>query len=188
MDFGDGPLSCYVGYQVNSNHWNNLTIFHNYKVVQVSLDQEVKTFEIPGSSHHLYIDPEIYIGGGPELNKKKGLLSDNNFIGSFEYIFYNDVSILYELKKGNPKVHYIGVLEPEFFENDVDVIPITYPFASSHIWWPLETKNSLNLSFDFKSSRNMAVLAYSDVITPSGMGFWEVKPHRCKNNKKLQIL
>lgn len=173
MDFGDGPIQCYIGYQVNSNHWNNLTIYHHYNTVRISLDEEVILFDIPGQSHHLYIDPEIYIGGGPELHKRKGLLSDNNFAGNLKYVFYNDISILYELTKGNPKVHYIGVLEPEFYESDVDVIPITYPFASSHIWWPINSE-SLNLTFDFKSSRNMAVLAYSDVVTASGVGYWEV--------------
>lgn len=174
MDFGEGVLSDYIGHYINSNHWNNLTINHVNKTVTVTLDEYVKEFEIPGSSYHLYIDPEIYIGGGPKLKDKNGLKSHNNFAGSLKYVFFNDISILYELKKGNPKVHYIGVLEPEFYETDVEVIPITYPFASSHIWWPIDTKTSLNLMFDFKSSQNMAVLAYSDIFTKSGAGFWEV--------------
>jgi hypothetical protein len=87
------------------------------------------------------------------------------------------VSVLYELKKGNPKVHYIGILSPEFAEISVDVIPITYPFATSHIWWPITDKetNALNLKFDFKSSRNSAILAYSEVDTKEGHGYWEVR-------------
>jgi hypothetical protein len=111
------------------------------------------------------------------LNKKKGLASNNNFAGSFRNVFYNDMSVLYELKKGNPKVHYIGVLKPEFVEAAVDVIPMTYPFATSHIWWPITDKetNSLNLKFDFKSSKHAAVLAYSEVQTKEGPGYWEIK-------------
>lgn len=67
-----------------------------------------------------------------------------------------------------------GVLEAEFYEADVEVIPMTYPFATSHIWWPINQAEELNIKFDFRSSRTTAVLAYSDVTTPKGSGFWEV--------------
>lgn len=67
-----------------------------------------------------------------------------------------------------------GVLEAEFFENEVNVIPITYPFATSHIWWPINHAEEFNIKFDFRSSRPGAVLAYSDVTTSAGNGFWEV--------------
>lgn len=119
----------------------------------------------------------FFLTGGPDLNKKKGLISNNNFAGSFKYVFYNDVSVLYELKKGNAKVHYIGVLKPEFVEKSVNVIPMTYPFATSHIWWPITDKETdeLNLKFDFKSSRSSAILAYSEVLTKEGPGYWEIK-------------
>jgi hypothetical protein len=149
-----------------------LTIFHDKKIVKVILDDEMKIIE---GGRNLLFDPEIYFGGGPDLKKKKGLASHNNFAGSLKYVFYNDVSVLYELKKGNPKVHYLGILTAEFIETDVDVIPITYPFATSHIWWPIEHSDELNLKFDFRSSRHSAVLAYSEVTTENqGNGYWEV--------------
>lgn len=172
MDFGDGPFNCTLGNDLASHYWHNLTIFHDYKTVKVILDDQMKIFE---GAKNLLFDPEIYFGGGPDLNKKKGLASNNNFAGSFKYVFYNDISILYELKKGNPKVHYIGVLSPEFKEKDVEVIPITYPFATSHIWWPIKEKNHMNVKFDFKSSRNTAILAYSEVQTKEGLGYWEIR-------------
>uniref|UniRef100_A0A336L512 CSON004276 protein n=1 Tax=Culicoides sonorensis TaxID=179676 RepID=A0A336L512_CULSO len=175
MDFGHGQMSATLGTAVTSHYWYNLTIFHNRKTVKIVLDNEVKTLEIPGGIKNLLFDPEIYFGGGPDLHKKKGLASHNNFAGSLKYVFYNDFSVLYELKKGNPKAHYIGVLEAEFYEADVEVIPITYPFATSHIWWPITDPNELNIKFDFRSSRTTAVLAYSDVTTPDGQGFWEVR-------------
>lgn len=110
------------------------------------------------------------------MNKKKGLASNNNFAGSFKYVFYNDISVLYELKKGNPKVHYIGSLKAEFAEKSVNVIPITYPFATSHIWWQLEDDHNLNLKFDFKSSKNSAILAYGvfKTIIDNINGYWEL--------------
>lgn len=61
-----------MGSSVNSNHWNNLTISHNEKEILVILNDEAKLLDAPGELIHLYIDPEIYIGGGPELAKKNG--------------------------------------------------------------------------------------------------------------------
>lgn len=85
LDFGhNSKISTMLGDYVTSDHWNNLTIFHNGSLVFVSLDEEVKVLEVPGENYNMIIDPEIYIGGGPELHKKKGLLSHNNFAGSCE--------------------------------------------------------------------------------------------------------
>jgi hypothetical protein len=101
-------------------------------------------------------------------------MSNNNFVGCLKYVFFNDISILYELKKGNPKVHYIGVLEPEIRETDVDVIPITFPFPSSYIWWPNRQANNFTLKFGFKTSQSTAVLASSSVTAANSSGYWKV--------------
>lgn len=174
MDFGDGIISTTLGDDLTSHYWHNLTIVHADYEVHLILDEQKKILETPSGINNLLFDPEIYFGGGPDLNKKKGLASHNNFAGSLKYVYYNDVSILYELKKGNSKVHYIGVLEPEFIEADVEVIPITFPFATSHIWWPITQPDHLNIKFDFRSSRTTAVLAFSEVTTVTGTGYWEV--------------
>lgn len=82
LNFGhDSKISTVLGEHVTSNHWNNLTIFHNGSLVFVSLNYEVKVLEVPGENYNMIIDPEIYIGGGPELHRKKGLLSHNHFAG-----------------------------------------------------------------------------------------------------------
>ncbi|XP_069674286.1 axotactin isoform X2 [Periplaneta americana] len=175
IDFGDGPISTTIGQGLTANYWNNFTIAHHQSIISVHLNHESEELELPGPTYHLYIDPEIYIGGGPELHKKKGLMSYNNFAGCLKYVFFNDISILYELKKGNPKVHYIGVLEPEIYETDVDVIPITFPFPSSYIWWPNSQSDNFTLKFAFKSNRSMAILASSPVTTATGVGYWEVR-------------
>jgi hypothetical protein len=80
-----------------------------------------------------------------------------------------------------------GVLEPEFYDADVEVIPITYPFATSHIWWPINQKDEFNIKFDFRSSRSTAVLAYSEVTTKEGSGFWEVSLHVCVCTVKIVL-
>ncbi|XP_065204178.1 axotactin isoform X2 [Planococcus citri] len=179
IDLGNAaPLVTTLGHKVNCNKWFNLTISHSYNVINVSLDDISKTMYIEGSMNYLYIDPEIYIAGGPELHKKKGLKSNNYFTGSLKYVFFNEISILYELKKGNPKVHYIGLLEPEFGDMDIESMPLTFPFYSSHIWWYNENFNTsgcFSLTFDFRSYKNLAVLAAAEVTTETGEGYWEVR-------------
>lgn len=152
----------------------------------VYLDDITTTYEVPGDAKYVCIDPEIYICGGPDLHKMKGLKSFNNFAGNLKYVYYHDVSILYELKQHNPKVHYIGVLDPEFEDIDIEVIPITYPFATSHIWWPLNQSQSVNLIFEFKTSKNMAVLAYSQIT--SGQGYWEVSYNITYDNQQTSLV
>ncbi|XP_047111390.1 neurexin-4 isoform X1 [Schistocerca piceifrons] len=175
INLGNEPIITTMGDDVTANYWNNLTIIHNENLVRIYCNTEAKEFELSGTKNYLYIDPEIYIGGGPELHKKTGLASHNNFVGSLKYVFFNEISILYELKKGNPKVHYIGVLEPEFEETKVEVIPLTLPFPSAHIKWYLNDTDTLSLKFDFKSSQPTGVLAVSNITTPSGHGYWELK-------------
>jgi len=57
---------------VTNNRWHNLTIWHKENYLLVALGDERKERTLPGTSHYLLIDPEIYIGGGPELHKKRG--------------------------------------------------------------------------------------------------------------------
>lgn len=56
------------------------------------------------------------------------------------------------------------------------MIPITLPFPSSHILWPVESLNHISLMFDFKSHKHMAILVSSPVTTSTQnfSGFWEV--------------
>ncbi|XP_063931341.1 axotactin isoform X3 [Zophobas morio] len=173
LDFGSQSMSRVLGLinDFKLNQWNNLTIFHDHDKIHLILNNENVVLNISGSPM-LCIDPEIYIGGGPELQKKTGLKSKNNFAGSLKYVFFNDISIIYELNKNNPKVHYIGILRPEFYETDVKEIPITFPFASSHIWWLNNYIDNLSISFNFKSSSNLSVLASSETNTKL---YWEIR-------------
>lgn len=53
-----------------------------------------------------------------------GLASNNNFAGSLKYVYYNDISVLYELKNKNPKVHYIGNVIRKKNKNFVGLVVI----------------------------------------------------------------
>ncbi|KAI8426442.1 hypothetical protein MSG28_005270 [Choristoneura fumiferana] len=163
--FGKHLTSVTVGRALNRDQWHS---------VQVTID-------VHGARLIAKVDQmkeEVYLKG-LSFDTNYGITDNLTSViligGNLKYVYYNDVSILYELKQNNPKVHYIGALDPEFEETDIEVIPITYPFATSHIWWPVNKTNSFHLIFEFKTSKNMAVLAYSETNTVSGQGYWEVR-------------
>lgn len=102
-------------------------------------------------------------------------------VGIFQYIIRRKKCKFLTKRICKKNHNILGVLEAEFEENEVHVIPITYPFATSHIWWPIDQAKEFNIKFDFRSTRTNAVLAYTDVITKDGNGFWEVslRPLTC---------
>lgn len=103
-----------------------------------------------------------------------GQASENNFVGSLKYAYFNDINLLYELHKGSPRAQYVSLLPPEYGLSEVRILPLTLPFPASHVLWPLSSRRNLTLKFDFKSARAMAVLASGNVSTPRGTGYWEV--------------
>lgn len=113
LDFGhDSKISAVLGERVTMNYWNNLTIFHNISLVYIILNDEVKLFQVPGENYNLIIDPEIYIGGGPELQKKMGLQSYNNFAGNLYYLYYY-IYFIYFLFRIN--INYDDLLLENFY-------------------------------------------------------------------------
>lgn len=140
VDFGDGIQTAVLGDELTGNYWHNLTIVHDHNEVRVVLDDQMKVLEMHGPVTNLLFDPEIYFGGGPDLHKKRGLSSNNNFAGCLKYVFYNDISILYELKKGNPKVHYIGKLIFPF------ILLRVYYEKKIHTFRPIFINNYTNIN------------------------------------------
>nr|AAD29408.1 AXO [Drosophila melanogaster] len=176
MDFGDNVMSTVLTDDLTRGYWHNLTILHEQRTVSIILDQQRKVLELPATaSGNMLFDPEIYFGGGWELHKKKGLASHNYFVGSLKYVYYNTISILYELQRGNPKVHYHGVLEAEFVENEVNVIQSHYPFATSHIWWPIITPRNLILNSISAAVGRARCWPTVTLTTSAGNGFWEIR-------------
>lgn len=72
MDFGDGIMTAVLGDGLTSHYWHNLTIYHEKNTVRVVLDDQMKILEVVGPTTNLLFDPEIYFGGGPDLQKKRG--------------------------------------------------------------------------------------------------------------------
>ena len=76
LDFGDvniQPISVEMGDRITDGDWHVLTIDHQESKVSINLDGYEQTFEIKGNNQHLYIDPDIYIGGGgPRLKNRQG--------------------------------------------------------------------------------------------------------------------
>jgi len=109
IDFGDGDnkIEAHMDARtVTDGKWHTLTIFHMGNNVTVQLDHHSKSFLVNGSHQHLYVDPDIYIGGGgPILKNREGLKSSNNFVGCLQEVYFNSKSILYELQETNHMVN-----------------------------------------------------------------------------------
>jgi len=88
------------------------------------------------------------------------------------------VNLLYELEKKSARAQYVSVFPPEFKEEDVMTLPLTFPFPASHVVWPLANKDRLDINFYYKSSKGMAVLASGNVTAPNP-GYWEVSKIKC---------
>ena len=70
LDFGhNSKIIAVLGDYVTSNHWNNLTIFHNGTLVFVSLDDEIKVLEVPGENYNMIIDPKSTLAVGPSCTR-----------------------------------------------------------------------------------------------------------------------
>lgn len=72
INFGDGdPIKTQFNKRVTNGKWHTLTIFHNGKNVTIQLDHHSESHELTGSHHHLYVDPDVYVGGGGPILKKR---------------------------------------------------------------------------------------------------------------------
>ncbi|XP_059474027.1 axotactin isoform X2 [Neocloeon triangulifer] len=175
LDLGSSPIKVVMSekYSVTRGHWHNVTVVQKGAKVKFILDHEVIEEEVPGNHHHLYLDPEICLGGGPRPSSRRAG-SKNNFVGSLKYAYFNDVNLLYELAKGSARANYVSIFKPDYKDEDVRTLPLTFPFPASHIIWDLSSKHHLNLHFYYKSSKGMAVLASGNVSAPSP-GYWELR-------------
>ena len=68
-----GAIAAHIGSSLTDGHWHILTIQHDGRIVTIKLDNHEKQVEVEGDNYHLYIDPDIHIGGGgPILKNRKG--------------------------------------------------------------------------------------------------------------------
>jgi len=78
VDFGDErieAISVRMGKNLTDGEWHHLTINHRVNMLHVELDGAEEVRNITGTHQHLYIDPDIHIGGGgPRLSNRQGQL------------------------------------------------------------------------------------------------------------------
>ncbi|CAL8122090.1 unnamed protein product [Orchesella dallaii] len=180
IDFGnDDPISRHLKGRVTDSRMHILTIIHQGKNVTIQLDNKIEQHVLTGPNFHLHINPDVYIGGGgPTLKNRKltGLMSSNNFVGCLQEVYFNTKAILYELQQNNLQARHHGLTPPAFGQClDQKTIPITIPFAKSGFRIPNPNADELSLRFAFKSDELYGTLAYSEIQTLKGQGFWELK-------------
>lgn len=107
INFGDGePILAEFRKPVTDGNWHTLTIFHDRRNITIYLDEEKFKYTLTGPNTFLYIDPDVYFGGGGlNLKNRNGLKSFNNFVGCMEEVYFNTKSILLELVQNNHQVH-----------------------------------------------------------------------------------
>lgn len=75
FNLGEGTLSLKMGANLTNNQWHVVTIDHKDKFIHVSLDNHTSVKEVLSSreSFYFYLDPFIFLGGVPNLNKGQSL-------------------------------------------------------------------------------------------------------------------
>ena len=74
-----------------------------------------------------------------------------------------------------PQARHHGLTGPVFDECTLqNTVPITIPFAESGFRITNPKPDELNLRFEFKPEGLYGTLAYSDIKTSKGDGYWEV--------------
>lgn len=168
LAFGDEDINIPAAIGVDDYRWHLLTIIHYNRTVTVYLDEKEHTREIQGSTHHLGLDPKVFIGGGDNFVITRGLQVTQNFVGCLKNVYINEVSILYQMQQGSPRAKYNGggSTYPHYLCEEVVNIPISFPSAASMLILNIEEdmKDDFEIEFDFKTVRSEAILFYADVI------------------------
>ena len=97
-----------------------------------------------------------------------GLQVTQNFVGCLKNVYINEVSVLYQMQQGNPRVKYNGggSTYPHYLCEEVVNIPISFPTAASMLVVKTEEDMRLDfeIEFDFKTVRSEAIMFYTDLI------------------------
>ncbi|XP_036355728.1 contactin-associated protein-like 4 [Octopus sinensis] len=142
--------------------WHNLTLVHQGPVMYVHLDDKTvqKTVQ-----NYLNLDPHVYFGGGKNFVKTKGLEVTQNFIGCLRNIYFNDKSILYDLRYGKGSTQYHGGTAVSYGCNSIRNIPLSFPRVGTMLTLENPVKDDLDIQLEFRTIKDTAVLLYATLST-----------------------
>lgn len=142
--------------------WHNLTLVHKGTLMYVHLDSKTKSKDV---KNYLNLDPHVYFGGGQNFVKTKGLKVTQNFIGCLQNIYFNDVSVLYDLKHGNGSTQYHGGPNVQYGCEPIQNTPLSFPRIGTLLSLNLTDKYNLELQMQFRTIQETAILLYIGLTT-----------------------
>ncbi|XP_050401820.2 axotactin isoform X2 [Patella vulgata] len=175
ISFGDhvSDLEFNMGLGLDDNRWHNLTIVHIKRSMYVYLNGKVEEQQVTSDQYFLSLDPNVYIGGGHNFVETRGLQITQSFVGCLRNVYFNDVSVLYNLKSGKKNCEYQGGRSAQYGCDPIQEIPITFPMAGSMLRWDVPKNDNLSVSFRFRTVREMAILFSVELLARDGFGGYE---------------
>ncbi|XP_069996175.1 axotactin-like isoform X4 [Penaeus vannamei] len=112
-----------------------------------------------------------------EKCNRPGLRSFNTFIGCFEKVFFNDVSVLLELELQNKTTRYHGLTKKTPLSKScksMKFLPVTFSTESASVRLRNEQTSTFHVAISFKPSREEGVLASGHVVLGNETTEWEL--------------
>ena len=173
VSLGYNDIEFRIGMGLDDNLWHNVTIAHSRNTITVIMDTEQHNQVSNGSQYFLTLDPRVYFGGGHNFVETRGLHVTQSFVGCLRNVYFNEISVLYELSQGSPQCAYQGGLSPLFTCKALQEIPFSFPKSSSMLRWVTKRQQELSVQFKFRTIRMEAILFYVQLMSwkSEGGGF-----------------
>ncbi|XP_063593453.1 axotactin-like isoform X3 [Penaeus indicus] len=108
---------------------------------------------------------------------RPGLRSFNTFLGCFEKVFFNDVSVLLELELNNKTTRYHGLTKETPLSKSckaMEFLPVTFSTESASVKLRNERGSNFHVTISFKPSKAEGVLASGHVDLENETTEWEL--------------
>eukprot|EP00076_Gallus_gallus_P049548 XP_428089.4 contactin-associated protein-like 4 [Gallus gallus] len=157
-----------LGSLLDDQHWHSVLIEHFNNQVNFTVDKHTHHFHAKEVFNYLDLDYELSFGGIP-VSEKSGTLSQRNFHGCFENIYYNGVNVIDLARRHKSQISFVGNMS--FLCLEPKVVPVTFLSSRSYLALPGISGQEVAISFQFRTWNSEGFLVSSKVKQASG-GFF----------------
>ncbi|RMC19034.1 hypothetical protein DUI87_03638 [Hirundo rustica rustica] len=162
----NAQINITLGSLLDDQHWHSVLIEHFNNQVNFTVDKHTHHFHAKGEFSYLDLDYELSFGGIP-VSGKSGILSQRNFHGCFENIYYNGVNIIDLARKHKSQIYIVGNISFSCLEPQV--VPVTFLSSSSFLALPgTPGQDEVFVSFQFRTWNKEGLLLSSKLHQSSG--------------------